>query len=353
MASNKDLNLAAALQDDEFYTRLYDIAAEVSHYKHHFKDKTVLCNCDDPRQSNFFHYFAENFEALGLKRLIATCYKSQDVDLFTTYEAEQAVYIIYDGDVNGNKHVDLDELQVLPLKGDGDFRSPECVELLKQADIVCTNPPYSLWREFFTMLMEHKKQFLILGNTAALHYSEVLPFIRDGLVWVGYKPYSRDMLFEVTPEHEAVLRVKKKEGSGWRIVNGQFLARNPSLWYTNMDIPKRHEDFVSLLFKKYNPAEYPTYANFDAIDVKNVADIPCDYYGMMGVPDSFVDHFNPDQFELIGLGHGNLGRSIGVGPIRPEHKAMMRSHTGPGDVYFLLPDGTPKEPYSRLIIRRK
>lgn len=331
-----------ATPDDEYYTRLCDINEELKHYKPHFKDKVVLCNCDDPRVSNFFHYFAENFEALGLKRLIATCYKHQDIELFSDYQSEQAVYIIYEGDKNGSKTVDLDELQVLPLKGDGDFRSDECVELLKQADIVCTNPPFSLLGDFFDLLHRYEKKFLVLGSAAALHRSEAFPYLRDNRMWTGYKPYSQDMLFEVSKEHEDILRKTKREGSGWRIVNGHFYGRTQAIWYTNLEIDKIHEDFVSLLYKTYTPAEYPTYENLDAIDVGKVKEIPKDYFGLMGVPDSFIDVYNPDQFEIVGVGVGDLAKQIGV----------TKNYRGRTDVAFEK-DGRMKCPYSRLIIRRK
>ena len=342
MASNKDLNKLKANPDDEFYTRLSDINAELKHYKHHFKDKVVLCNCDDPRISNFFHYFAEHFESLGLKKLIATCYKNCEPDLFSTNSSEQAVYIIYEGDKNGNCSVDLDELQVLPLKGDGDFRSAECVELLKEADIVCTNPPFSLIGEYFEQLIKYDKKFLVLGSSAAIHRTEVFPYIRDNKMWTGYKPFSQDMLFEVSKEHEMELRKKKKEGSGWRVVDGVFYGRCPAIWYTNLEIEKKHIDFVSELYKTYTPEEYPTYENFNGIDVSSVRNIPKDYFGNMGVPDSFIDFYNPEQFEILGIGSGDLAKEVGV----------KKNYRGRSDL-AINRNGKLSCPYSRLIIRRK
>lgn len=342
MASNKDLNKLKANPDDEFYTRLSDINAELKHYKHHFKDKVVLCNCDDPRVSNFFHYFAEHFESLGLKKLIATCYKNCEPDLFSTNSSEQAVYIIYEGDKNGNCSVDLDELQVLPLKGDGDFRSAECVELLKEADIVCTNPPFSLIGEYFEQLIKYDKKFLVLGSSAAIHRTEVFPYIRDNKMWTGYKPFSQDMLFEVSKEHEMELRKKKKEGSGWRVVDGVFYGRCPAIWYTNLEIEKKHIDFVSELYKTYTPEEYPTYENFNGIDVSSVRNIPKDYFGNMGVPDSFIDFYNPEQFEILGIGSGDLAKEVGV----------KKNYRGRSDL-AINRNGKLSCPYSRLIIRRK
>lgn len=277
-----------------------------------------------------------------MKKLIATCYKNCEPDLFSTNSSEQAVYIIYEGDKNGNCSVDLDELQVLPLKGDGDFRSAECVELLKEADIVCTNPPFSLIGEYFEQLIKYDKKFLILGSSAAIHRTEVFPYIRDNKMWTGYKPFSQDMLFEVSKEHEMELRKKKKEGSGWRVVDGVFYGRCPAIWYTNLEIEKKHIDFVSELYKTYTPEEYPTYENFDGIDVSSVRDIPKDYFGNMGVPDSFIDFYNPEQFEILGIGSGDLAKEVGV----------KKNYRGRSDLAINC-NGKLSCPYSRLIIRRK
>lgn len=342
MASNKDLNRLKANPDDEFYTRLSDINAEMKHYKHHFKDQVVFCNCDDPRVSNFFHYFAEHFESLGLKRLIATCYKNSNPNLFSTHSSDRAVYIIYEGRPDSGRPIAPEELQVLPLKGDGDFRSDECVELLKSSTIVVSNPPFSLLGTYFDQLIRYDKKFLVLGNSAAIHRTEVFPYIRDNKMWTGYKPFSQDMLFEVSKEHEADLRARKKEGSGWRVVNGVFYGRCPAIWYTNLEIDKKHIDFVSELYKTYTPEEYPTYENFDGIDVANVREIPKDYFGNMGVPDSFIDFYNPDQFEIIGIGSGNLAKEIGV----------RKNYRGRTDL-AVVRNGKLTCPYSRLIIRRK
>ena len=184
--ANIKLNAAKEAKKDEFYTQLEDINNELRHYREHFRGKTVLCNCDDPRVSNFFTYFAYNFEFLGLKRLITTCYKNQDMDLFSQNESEHAIYLIYDGDKNGNNVPDPEEIGIHPLKGDGDFRSPECIELLKQADIVVTNPPFSLFREYVAQLIEYDKKFLIIGHQNAIHYKEIFPLIKQNLIWLGY-----------------------------------------------------------------------------------------------------------------------------------------------------------------------
>ena len=197
MSGNKSLHAANRAKNDEFYTELADIDKELRHYKHHFKNKTVYCNCDDPRVSNFFHYFSHNFETLGLKKLMATCYKSQAADLFSQNDSEEAVYLIYEGDKNGNRIPDPSEIQVLPLQGDGDFRSEECIALLKQADIVVTNPPFSLFREYVAQLVEYDKKFLIIGNKNAITYKEIFPLIKDDKMWLGVTPMGTDMLFGV------------------------------------------------------------------------------------------------------------------------------------------------------------
>ena len=358
MATNRTLQRAKAGRNDEFYTQLSDIENELKHYRSHFKGKTVLCNCDDPRVSNFFKYFALNFEMLGLKRLIATCYKNNEPDLFSTNTCEHAVYIIYEGDKNGNRTPDLSEMEVLPMKGDGDFRSEECIELLKQADIVCTNPPFSLFREYIGQLIQYDKKFIILGNPAATHYIEIFPLIKNNKVWLGFKSMSSDMLFGVSEEYERELRNTKKEGSGWRIVNGKFLGRAPAIWYTNLDITKRHEDMI--LYKHYSPEEYPKYDNYDAINVDNVADIPCDYDGIMGVPDSFLDRYNPEQFDILGTCRlPEYIEELGIGRIGEEWISRYRANGGTGHYTANMRDlvmtvnGKPRAMYSRIIIRRK
>lgn len=300
--ANKNLNAAKEAKKDEFYTQLEDINNELRHYREHFRGKTVLCNCDDPRVSNFFTYFAYNFEFLGLKRLITTCYKNQDMDLFSQNKSEQAIYLIYDGDKNGNNIPDPEEIGIHPLKGDGDFRSRECIELLKQADIVVTNPPFSLFREYVAQLMEYDKKFIIIGNKNLLTKKEIFPLIMQNKVWVGCTPMSQDLLFEWPKEMVNEALADGRQGSKYRIVDGKVLGRSPSIWYTNLDIKKRHEEII--LYKKYYPNDYPHYDNYDAIEVSKTEDIPCDYDGVMGVPLTFMDKYNPEQFELLGLTSG-------------------------------------------------
>lgn len=335
MAGNSSLGAAKVAKVDEFYTRLEDIENELRHYREHFRGKTVLCNCDDPRVSNFFKYFALNFELLGLKRLIATCYKNNQPDLFSQNMAEQAVYIIYDGDKNGNKVPDIEEMEVLPLRGDGDFRSAECIELMKQADIICTNPPFSLFREFITLLIEKQKLFIIIGNMNALHYIEVFPLIKENKVWLGYNNVKQFM---------------RPDGSIQTFGN--------VCWFTNLETKKHHESLI--LYKRYSPQDYPRYDNYDAINVDRVMDIPVDYDGIMGVPDSFINLFNPDQFEILGTCRlPQYIEELGIKRIGEEWMAKYRAAGGTGHYTANMKDlvmtvnGKPKALYSRILIRRK
>lgn len=301
--TNGNLHAAKKAKNDEFYTRLEDIENELRHYKQHFKGKTVLCNCDDPRVSNFFRYFALNFETFGLKKLIATCYKNQNADLFSQHDCEKAVYIVYEGDRNGNGVPDLSEIEVLPLEGDGDFRSPECARLLGEADIVATNPPFSLVRPYLAQLQTYKKKFIIICPQGAISYKEIFPLIKDNKIWLGY--HNGDMAFRVPADSEP------RETRYWEDATGQkWRSFGNICWITNLDIAKRHEELI--LYKHYNPAEYPKYDNYDAIEVGKVANIPCDYDGLMGVPITFLDKYNPAQFEIIGLcaSHGKEPRGI-------------------------------------------
>lgn len=296
---NKSLHKAKKSKMDEFYTQLSDIEKELKHYKKHFRDKVVYCNCDDPRVSNFFHYFSYNFEKLGLKRLITTCYKNQERDLFSQNDSEQAIFLEYNGDKNGNFEPDPEEIGINPLKGDGDFRSKESIELLKQADIVVTNPPFSLFREYITQLMEYDKKFVLIGNKNAITYKEIFRWIKENKMWVGNTPMSTDMLFDVPEDFAKELVATKKQGSGYKIIDGVVKGRAQAVWFTNMDIAKRHEDLI--LYKNYNPEEYPIYDNYNAINVNKTKDIPFDYSDIMGVPITFLDKHNPEQFEILGM----------------------------------------------------
>jgi len=292
---NKNLKNAKVSKKDEFYTQLSDIERELKHYKNHFKNKIVYCNCDDPRISNFFHYFSYNFEKLGLKKLIATCYKNQDMDLFSQNNSEQAIYLEYNGDKNNNKIPDTEEIGIKYLKSDGDFRSKESIELLKQSDIVVTNPPFSLFREFITQLIEYDKKFLIIGNVNALSYKECFKLVKENKMWLGCSIHSGDREFGVPDDYPL-------NAAGCRVdENGKKFIRVKGVrWFTNMDYKERHEDLI--LYKKYNPEEYPHYENYDAINVDITKEIPMDYNGNIGVPITFLDKYNPEQFEIIALG---------------------------------------------------
>lgn len=290
MAGNKTLQQAAKNKKDEFYTQLVDIENELRHYRGHFRGKTVLCNCDDPRISNFFTYFANNFEALGLKRLITTCYKNQERDLFSQNKSERAIWLEYLGDRNGNRVPDPEEIGIHQFQGDGDFRSKECIELLKQADIVCTNPPFSLFREYVAQLMEYQKKFVIIGNQNAITYKEIFPLLKADKMWIGYK--FGDMAFRV-PENSEPRKTRY-----WQDDTGQkWRSLGNICWFTNLEIKKRHEDLI--LYCHYTPEDYPKYDNYDAINVNKTADIPMDYDGVMGVPITFLDKYNPEQFEIL------------------------------------------------------
>lgn len=332
--ANKNLNAAKEAKKDEFYTQLEDINNELRHYREHFKGKTVLCNCDDPRVSNFFTYFAYNFEFLGLKRLITTCYKNQNADLFSQHQSEKAIYLIYEGDKNGNNIPDPEEIGIHPLKGDGDFRSRECIELLKQADIVVTNPPFSLFREYVAQLMEYEKQFIIVGSLNAIHYKEIFPLIMQNKMWLGYGFANGNAFFKVPIES------KREYASGvFDEATGLVKFRNCT-WFTNIDHKKRHE--LLILYRRYSPEEYPRYDNYDAIEVGKIDEIPVDYEGVMGVPDTILGQLNPDQFEIIGLGSGDLAKQAGV----------TKNYRGRTDLAYTV-GNTHKCPYSRILIRLK
>ena len=325
MAKNKALREANRNKKDEFYTQLHDIEKELRFYKNHFKDKVVYCNCDDPRVSNFFKYFYLNFEYLGLKKLITTCYKNQDIDLFSENEVEEAVWIEYSGEGNIEN---FDNIKVNELKGDGDFRSKECIELLEEADIVVTNPPFSLFREYVAQLMEYNKSFLIIGNQNAITYKEIFSLIKKNMLWLGNNV--GDMEFEV-PEHYEARATRYREDERGR----KYRSMGNICWFTNLDIEKRHQDLI--LYKKYTEEIYDTFDNYDAINVDKVADIPCDYYENMGVPITFLDKYNPSQFEII----DGLNRySILEGPTEKTRGKYMTEING-------------KPKYVRIVIKRR
>ena len=344
-SQNTNLTLAKNNKKDEFYTQLSDIEKELKHYRKHIKDKVVLCNCDDPRVSNFFHFFSYNFEKLGLKKLIATCYKSQDSDLFSQNNSERAIYLEYTGDKNGNNVPDAEEIGIKHLQGDGDFRSKECIELLKQADIVVTNPPFSLFREYVSQLVEYDKKFVIIGHQNAITYKEIFKLIKENKIWLGFGFTGGAGHFINTQYENYATATDKKEG---------MIRVSGVHWFTNLDINKRHEDLI--LYKNYTPEEYPKYENFDAINVNITKDIPVDYSGAMGVPITFLDKYNPEQFEIIGLGISNSGLEVGVQPYKPEHKKyrkeIQKRGAVDGDLY-MMKNGIVEVPYARILIRNK
>ena len=355
MAKNKDLGTAKTNKKDEFYTQLTDIEKEVRHYKNQFRDKIVLCNCDDPKVSNFTKYFILNFNFLGLKKLIVTCYKNQNPDLFSLNDCEKAVYMEYSGTANANGVPDDKELIFKELKGDGDFRSPECINILKQADIVVTNPPFSLWREYIAQLVKYEKQFLIIGNINSVTYKEVYPLILAGKVWLGASIHSGDRVFNVPDDYPL-----KAAGCGIDKDGNKFIKVKGVRWFTNLDYRERHEDFISI--RSYTPEEYPSFGNFDkCIFVKDTVDIPMDYDGLMAVPITFLDKYNPAQFELVGMTNdsnfikANGGNSIGREVLEKARRQGNNSHITANmfTLYYTKPDGKIDFPFARIIIKRK
>lgn len=314
MNKNELLNTAKRQKRDEFYTQLVDIENELRHYGDEFRDKTIFCNCDDPYESNFFKYFAMHFNRLGLKKLIATCYDSSPVagtqlDLSAFMEEQQKddkpkrcahkIVITEVIDENGDGAVDLADVEYLiknrknvltVLEGNGDFRSRECIQLLKESDIVITNPPFSLFREYVAQLMEYNKKFIIIGNQNAITYKEFFPYIRDGKVWLGYGFKGNVAHFINMHYEDYAIAGDHREG---------MIRVSGVMWFTNIDYKERHEQLT--LYKKYTPEEYPTYDDYDAIEVSKTSDIPMDYEGVIGVPITFMNKYCPEQFEIIGL----------------------------------------------------
>ena len=352
-ADNRNLRQARKAKKDEFYTQLADIEKELKHYKDQFRGKIVYCNCDDPYESNFFKYFAANFNSLGLKKLITTSYSGSPVagKQLPLFEIEglkeikpkdaeaHRIEINEVPDFNKDGAIDLKDIEQLlkhtanvcaPLKGNGDFRSEECIELLKQADIVCTNPPFSLFREYVAQLVEYDKKFLIIGNINAITYKEIFKLIKNNKLWLGITMDGRNVWFRVPDDYPINENVANS-----KIINGEkYLFVKGCVWFTNLDTVKRHEELV--LYKKYNPKEYPKYDNYDAIEVSRVSDIPMDYDGVMGVPITFVSHYNPDQFEIIDINpHFFTVVEQGL-PKPPQLKIHGR-----------------KDPYARILIRNK
>lgn len=374
MASIKERDLAGAkkAKKDEFYTRLEDIALEMKNYREYFKGKTVLCNCDDPYESNFFKYFAMNFNYLGIKKLICTCYAGSPIiytqlSLFGDeikvgeYNSKKPykIEITEVKDLNGDGAIDLTDVDLLLqsadgkpelLKGNGDFRSEECIDLLKQADVVVTNPPFSLFREYVAQLVEYEKKFIIIGSVNALSYKEIFALIKENKIWLGQSIHSGDREFRVPDDYPI-------SASGYRIdENGiKYIRVKGVRWYTNLDFTERHEKLI--LYKEYNDKEYPKYYKYEAINVNVTKEIPCDYYGVMGVPITFMDKYCPEQFEIIGLGITESGLSLGIGIDLSEEEMVRFKKDSPafrrGTLFYLDENGKAKVPYARILIRRK
>lgn len=335
--ANKNLNSARKAKKDEFYTQISDIEKELQHYWAHFRGKTVLCNCDDPYESNFFKYFALNFNQLGLKKLICTCYNGspvQGTELITFFKEfnEEPKKVAYKAeitevkDMNGDGAVDLSDVKIL-LQNDknvmslletGDFRSKECVELLKEADIVVTNPPFSLFREYLMLLINYNKEFVIIGNVNAISYKEVFPLIKSEKVWLGPSITSGDRKFNVPDDYPL-----NAAGCGIDQDGKRFIKVKGVRWFTNLDHKKRHEKLD--LVCKYSSEEYPHYDNYDAIEVSKTANIPCDYEGIMGVPITFLDKYNPEQFEIVRFRKGDDGRDLCVNGKCPYFRILIRN----------------------------
>ena len=317
-ATNKLLQKAKKSKSDEFYTQLSDIESELQHYKSHFENKVVYCNCDDPQISNFFNYFASNFKELGLKKLIAACYIEQVRDLFNTEEDEGGFFFEYSGVREEKAKPSSSDL--VRFKGNGDFRSSESIELLKQSDVVVTNPPFSLFREYVAQLVKYDKKFLIIGNINAITYKEIFKLIKENKAWLGIN-LGRGISGFIVPEHYGLYGTEARiDSSGNRIVSG-----NNCLWLTNLDNFKRHEDIT--LTKRYfeNENEYPKYDNYDGVNVNKTKDIPIDYKGCMGVPITFLHKFNPEQFEIIKFRKGNNEKDLSINGKNPYFRILIRN----------------------------
>lgn len=374
MADNKLLSKAKDAKKDEFYTQLTDIEKEMRYYRKHFKDKTILCNCDDPFESNFFKYFVLNFNRLGLKKLIATSYAGspianqqlslfdviEDIDENTNKPYKAIVTKVYDKTGDGGVDMfDVAELfksgenQLNELEGDGDYSSPECLELLKEADIVVTNPPFSKFKEYVATLMGYGKKFIIIGNLNAVTYKEIFPLLKDNKAWIGPSIHSGDRKFYVPDDYPL-----NAAGCGIDDEGRRFIRVKGVRWYTNLDIKQRHETLI--LAKRFNPELYPVYETFDAIDVGSVSDIPCDYDGIMGVPKNFIDVYNPEQFEILGYEREDENIKVGIATMPEEFLTAYRKQGGTGHytkgmrmLCYYDSNGKAKIPFSRILVRNR
>ncbi|MED9903187.1 MAG: adenine-specific methyltransferase EcoRI family protein [Lachnospiraceae bacterium] len=398
MANNKEvLGAAKAAKKNEFYTQLTDIEKEVRHYKKHFKDKVVLCNCDDPFESNFFRYFVLNFNKLGLKKLIATCYSTSpirgkqfdytvDIDGQISFfmesnqttsllcgEANESnkkpykatVTTVYDK--SGDGGLDMDDIAKLfesgenkleELSGDGDFRSDECIGILKEADIIVTNPPFALFREYINTLIKFDKKFLIIGNQNAISYKEVFPYLMNNEVWLGYG-FAGNVGFFISPYEDTAVSSQHKEG---------LIRVSGVMWFTNLDIKKRHEDFIPTRFYKGHEQDYEKYDNYDAIEVSKTEEIPGDYEGVMGVPITFLAKHNPEQFEIVGCTQSWFDNRIKIYPKQIQvdktgkQSSVTKLNDGPAikvseapsdKTYYIVDEAFFIKKFARILIKNK
>jgi hypothetical protein len=337
---NKNLHNARRAKNDEFYTQLVDIENELRHYREYFKAKTVFSNCDDPYVSNFFQYFSKNFERLGLKRFITTCYKNDQVDMFSQNNVGQSIYFEYNGSQNKNGVPDKKEIGESKkyLESNGDFRSDECIELLKQSDIIVTNPPFSLFRQYVAQLMEYEKKFLIIGSYNAVTYKEIFPLIKENKMWIGVTLDGRNIWFEIPDNYEKYHKIE--DGAKYAFVAG-------AIWYTNLPHKKRNEKLILVKNYKGNEDSYPKYDNYDAIEVSRVVNIPKDYDGVMGVPITFLNKYNSEQFEIIWQASGNTRAS---GPKEVLDRLNYQPHTEDRGGCAII---NGKRSYSRILIKRR
>ena len=374
--ANTNLANAKTAKNDEFYTQYPDIQKEINAYLDYdpnvFRGKTVLLPCDDPEWSNFTKFFAQNFELLGLKKLISTSYAPESKKYKlpyqpTLFETQQPYFnpdksktngkiFVLTRDVTGDNRIDINDLEWQYLEGDGDFRSKEIKKLRDEADIIVTNPPFSLFREFVVWLIDSGKQFAIIGNVNAISYKEVFPLIKDNKMWMGVSIHSGDREFGVPDTYPL-------EASGWRIdENGNKYIRVKGVrWFTNIDHGRRHEPMQLMTmaenFKHSKHKEirgkkdYVHYENYDAIDIPFTDAIPSDYNGAMGVPITFLDKYCPEQFEILGHPHGDYGLELGLKPYPRELKELNKGLRD-GDLYYMK-DGKPELPYRRILIRKK
>lgn len=311
-ATNELLQKAKKTKSDEFYTQLCDIERELQHYQDCFRDKVVYCNCDDARVSNFYRYFKENFETLGLKALITSCYIEQSRNLFDNVQPEKAFYHIYKG------NIDTEEIHY--FNGDGDFRSKECIDLLQQADVVVTNPPFSLFREFISQIVKYGKQFLVIGNVNAITYKEIFDLIQRNKAWLGVN-LGRGISGFIVPDHYAHYGTEVRFNDQGQTI----IATNGCLWFTNLTLNQRYEDIILTKVYRGNESLYPKYDNCEGINVNRTQDIPSDYNGLMGVPITFLHKYNPKQFEIVRFRKGDDGKDLCINGKCPYFRILIKN----------------------------